>query len=100
MGLFKYLEEERCDNLKSLKYTAFALGNKQYEHFCAMGKWIDSKAKALGATRLLAKKAKGGKAEKASKGGKVAKGGKGAAHFNAQEAAVSCINGTDELSVH
>ena len=33
---------------------------------------------ALGATRLLAKKAKGGKAEKASKGGKVAKGGKGA----------------------
>ena len=52
MGLFKYLEEERCDNLKSLKYTAFALGNKQYEHFCAMGKWIDSKAKALGATRL------------------------------------------------
>ena len=46
MGLFKYLEEERCDNLKSLKYTAFASANKQYEHFCAMGKWIDSKAKA------------------------------------------------------
>ena len=34
-------------NLKSLRFAAFALGNKQYQHFCAMGRWIDAKATAL-----------------------------------------------------
>ena len=49
---YKFFEEERCDNLKSVKFAVFGLGNRQYQHFCAMGKWMDAKASALGATRL------------------------------------------------
>merc|ERR1719502_2436375 len=52
MSFYKYFEDERCDNLKSLRFAAFALGNKQYEHFCAMGKWVDRKCASLGATRI------------------------------------------------
>ena len=33
-------------NLKSLRFAAFALGNKQYQHYCAMGKWVDAKVSA------------------------------------------------------
>ena len=56
MEFYKYFgghtDASKCDNLKSLRYTAFALGNRQYEHFCEMGKWIDDKCSSLGATRL------------------------------------------------
>ena len=51
-AFYKFLEDERCDNLKSVRFAAFALGNKQYEHFGAMGNWVDRKLAALGATRL------------------------------------------------
>ena len=51
-AFYRYFEDERCDNLKSLRYAAFALGNTQYQHFCAMGKWVDATCAKLGATRL------------------------------------------------
>jgi len=52
VAFYRFFEEERCDNLKSVKFSVFGLGNRQYQHFGAMGIWIDTKASALGATRL------------------------------------------------
>merc|ERR1719191_4745 len=50
---YKFVEGERMGtNLKSLRFAAFALGNRQYQHFCAMGKWVDAKVSALGAERI------------------------------------------------
>ena len=36
--------------LDDLRFACFALGNKQYEHFCYMGRWAQSSLKGLGAT--------------------------------------------------
>ena len=54
LTFFKYFNEpERgADELASLRFAAFALGNTQYEQFCYMGKWVDEKCAALGATRI------------------------------------------------
>jgi len=37
---------------QGLSYAVFALGNRQYEHFCAMGKLADAALGAIGADRL------------------------------------------------
>ena len=42
MAFYKYFEDGHCSNLKAVKFAVFALGNRQYEHFCAMGKWADA----------------------------------------------------------
>ncbi|XP_050408551.1 NADPH--cytochrome P450 reductase [Patella vulgata] len=39
--------------LDGIKYAVFALGNKTYEHFNAMGKFVDKRLEELGATRLI-----------------------------------------------
>jgi NADPH-ferrihemoprotein reductase len=38
--------------LDNLHYIIFALGNRTYEHFCAVGRQLDAKLTALGAKRL------------------------------------------------
>lgn len=38
--------------LSSLRYVVFALGNKTYEHFNAVGRMIDNKLTEFGATRI------------------------------------------------
>lgn len=38
--------------LDGLDYAVFALGSRQYEHFCAFGKWVDSYLPKVGAKRI------------------------------------------------
>jgi NADPH-ferrihemoprotein reductase len=38
--------------LSSLRYVVFALGNKTYEHFNAVGRMVDQKLTEFGATRI------------------------------------------------
>lgn len=38
--------------LSSLRYVVFALGNKTYEHFNAIGRTVDNKLTEFGATRI------------------------------------------------
>jgi NADPH-ferrihemoprotein reductase len=53
VAFYKYIENEQMGtNLKAVRFGAFALGNKQYQHFCAMGKWVDAKVAALGGMRI------------------------------------------------
>ncbi|XP_048836269.1 NADPH--cytochrome P450 reductase-like isoform X2 [Brienomyrus brachyistius] len=40
-------------NLSGVKYTVFALGNKTYEHYNAMGKYVDKRLEELGASRIF-----------------------------------------------
>ena len=39
-------------DLSNLHYVIFGLGNRTYEHFCAMGRLIDEKLAGFGATRV------------------------------------------------
>ncbi|CAG8475487.1 5895_t:CDS:2 [Ambispora gerdemannii] len=41
--------------LSNLRYVVFALGNKTYEHFNAVGRYIDKKLEELGANRVYVK---------------------------------------------
>lgn len=50
--LHTWLKEGKV-RLDSLKYTVFGLGNKTYEHFNAMGQFIDKRLEELGATRVF-----------------------------------------------
>jgi len=43
---------EGTSDLTGLNYAVFALGNKTYEHFNAMGKYVDKRLEELGATRV------------------------------------------------
>ena len=45
------MTEGSCD-LTGLNYAVFGLGNKTYEHFNAMGKYVDKRLEELGATRI------------------------------------------------
>jgi NADPH-ferrihemoprotein reductase len=52
---YKFIEAEQMGtNLKAVRFAAFALGNKLYQHFGAMGEWVDAKLSALGAERICA----------------------------------------------
>lgn len=39
--------------MKNVKYAVFGLGDKEYENFCAMGKFFDKKLEELGANRVF-----------------------------------------------
>ena len=47
----EWLTEGTAD-LTGLNYAVFGLGNKTYEHFNAMGKYVDKRLEELGATRV------------------------------------------------
>ena len=51
--LVKKSDTDGSEPLKDLRYGVFALGNKQYEHFCACGKLVDKQLKALGANKII-----------------------------------------------
>ena len=42
-----------CACLQGVSYGVFGLGNKQYEHFCAVGKRVHKCLGALGAKALV-----------------------------------------------
>jgi NADPH-ferrihemoprotein reductase len=48
---FEWLKESST-NLSSLCYTVFALGNKTYEHYNMMGRFVDEQLEKLGAERI------------------------------------------------
>ncbi|KAF7665570.1 hypothetical protein LDENG_00138290 [Lucifuga dentata] len=46
---YDWLQENDGEDLSGLNYTVFALGNKTYEHYNAMGKYVDKRLEELGA---------------------------------------------------
>lgn len=46
-------EEHEANELASVNYLVFGLGNKTYEQYNAIGKFWDAKFEALGAHRLF-----------------------------------------------
>eukprot|EP01137_Pigoraptor_chileana_P000700 Opistho-2@37287 len=46
------IEEDVDANLSSVAFTVFALGNKTYEHYNAMGRLVDKRLEELGGQRL------------------------------------------------
>ncbi|KAF3814007.1 hypothetical protein GH733_018039 [Mirounga leonina] len=49
---YDWLQETNLD-LTGVKYAVFGLGNKTYEHFNAMGKYVDKRLEQLGAQRIF-----------------------------------------------
>ncbi|XP_073673826.1 P450 (cytochrome) oxidoreductase b isoform X1 [Garra rufa] len=49
---YDWLQEGDAD-FTGVKYTVFALGNKTYEHYNAMGKYVDKRMAELGAQRIF-----------------------------------------------
>ena len=45
-------DDARAPSLGALRFTVFGLGNRQYEHFNAMGKLVNTRLEALGAQRV------------------------------------------------
>ncbi|KAG8465023.1 hypothetical protein KFE25_012386 [Diacronema lutheri] len=44
--------DRAAGEMSEVRYGAFALGNKQYDKFCAMGVWVDGRMAQLGAARV------------------------------------------------
>uniref|UniRef100_T1ILV8 NADPH--cytochrome P450 reductase n=1 Tax=Strigamia maritima TaxID=126957 RepID=T1ILV8_STRMM len=49
---YEWLQQGDVD-LTGMKYAVFALGNKTYEHYNDMGKYLDKRLEELGATRIF-----------------------------------------------
>uniref|UniRef100_A0A5F8HET2 NADPH--hemoprotein reductase n=1 Tax=Monodelphis domestica TaxID=13616 RepID=A0A5F8HET2_MONDO len=49
---YDWLQETDVD-LSGVKFAVFGLGNKTYEHFNAMGKYVDNRLEQLGAQRIF-----------------------------------------------
>lgn len=50
--LYDYLQQDQCD-LNGLNYGVFGLGNKTYEHYNEVGKFIDKRLEELNGKRLI-----------------------------------------------
>lgn len=51
---YEWLQNDR-DDLDSLHYSVFGLGNKTYEHYNAMGRFVDKRLEEMGAKRVFDK---------------------------------------------
>lgn len=51
-AFYEWLQAGDAD-LNGVNYAVFGLGNKTYEHFNAMGKYVDKRLEELGATRVV-----------------------------------------------
>ncbi|XP_015749750.1 PREDICTED: NADPH--cytochrome P450 reductase-like [Acropora digitifera] len=51
---YEWLQNDR-DDLDCLHYTVFALGNKTYEHYNAMGRFVDKRLEEMGGKRIFEK---------------------------------------------
>jgi len=49
---YQWLQSGEAD-LSGLNYAVFGLGNKTYEHYNSMGKYVDSRLEELGASRVF-----------------------------------------------
>lgn len=47
------LLDEKAPRLEKLRYSVFALGDRNYEHFCQFGIEVDERLQTLGASRLM-----------------------------------------------
>ncbi|XP_020616329.1 NADPH--cytochrome P450 reductase-like [Orbicella faveolata] len=51
---YEWLQNDR-DDLDCVNYTVFGLGNKTYEHYNAMGRFVDKRLEEMGAKRVFEK---------------------------------------------
>jgi sulfite reductase (NADPH) flavoprotein alpha-component len=51
-AFWEWLRTDAAKSLSNLKFSVLALGNTNYENFCAAGKKIDARLEALGAKRI------------------------------------------------
>ncbi|KAJ3591306.1 hypothetical protein NHX12_009252 [Muraenolepis orangiensis] len=50
---YDWLQENDDENLSGVNFTVFGLGNKTYEHYNAMGIYVDKRLEDLGAKRIF-----------------------------------------------
>ncbi|KAK0138408.1 NADPH--cytochrome P450 reductase [Merluccius polli] len=50
---YDWLQENDEEDLSGVNFTVFGLGNKTYEHYNAMGTYVDKRLEELGATRIF-----------------------------------------------